>query len=58
MYDPRNTLIDFSYPWLIETGDNVQVTSGVKTLTHGYDRSVLKHYYGHVLGSALRGQKN
>ena len=52
IYDPRNTLIDVTRPWLIEIGDDVQITSGVTILTHGYDWSVLKGKYGKVLGSA------
>lgn len=30
-------LIDTTRPWLIEIGRNVQLTAGVKILTHGYD---------------------
>ena len=45
-------LIDLTRPWLIEIGDNVRITIGVKFLTHGYDWSVLKGKYGEVLGSA------
>lgn len=49
---PSLVLIDLTRPWLIEIGDNVQITIGVKILTHGYDWSVLKGKYGEVLGSA------
>lgn len=49
---PLLILIDLTRPWLIEIGDNVQITIGVKILTHGYDWSVLKGKYGEVLGSA------
>lgn len=52
IFDPRNTLIDETRPWLIEIGKNVQITYGVTMLTHGYDWSVLKGKYGDVLGSA------
>lgn len=37
-----NILIDTTRPWLIEIGRNVQLTAGVKILTHGYDWAVLK----------------
>lgn len=49
---PSAVLIDLTRPWLIEIGKNVQITIGVKILTHGYDWSVLKGKYGEVLGSA------
>lgn len=37
---------------MIEIGNDVQITSGVTLLTHGYDWSVLKGVYGEVLGSS------
>ena len=49
---PSAVLIDLTRPWLIDIGQNVQITIGVKMLTHGYDWSVLKGKYGEVLGSA------
>ncbi len=49
---PRSVFIDSTRPWLIEIGNDVQITSGVKILTHGYDWSVIKGKYGEVLGSA------
>lgn len=52
VFDPRNTVIDETRPWLIKIGDDVQLTSGVKILTHGYDWSVLKGKYGIILGSS------
>ncbi len=52
VYAPRNVLIDETRPWLIDIGDNVQITDGVRILTHGYDWSVLKVKYGNVLGSS------
>lgn len=52
IFSPRNVLIDETRPWLIEIGDDVQITHGVVILTHGYDWSVLKGVYGEVLGSA------
>ena len=49
---PSAVLIDLTRPWLIDIGQNVQITIGVKILTHGYDWSVLKGKYGEVLGTA------
>lgn len=51
IYDPQNTVIDVTRPWMLKIGDDVQITSGVTILTHGYDWSVLKGLYGQVLGS-------
>ena len=53
IFDPMFTLIDETRPWMIEIGNDVQITRGVTILTHGYDWSVLKGKYGVVLGSAL-----
>lgn len=52
VFEPRQTIIDMTRPYLISIGDDVQITSGVTILTHGYDWSVLKGVYGEVLGSA------
>lgn len=52
VYAPQNTVIDDTRPFLIEIGDNVEITAGCTILTHGYDWSVLKGCYGDVLGSA------
>ena len=52
IYDPMNTIIDATRPFMIKIGDDVQITSGVTILTHGYDWSVLKGVYGEVSGSA------
>lgn len=52
IYSPQNTIIDEQRPWLIDIGANVQITDGVRILTHGYDWAVLKIKYGDVLGSS------
>lgn len=49
---PINVTIDLTRPWLIEIGKNVQITKGVKILTHGYDWSTMKATYGDVCGSS------
>lgn len=54
VFEPNKTFIDETRPFLIEIGDDVQITRGVTFLTHGYDWSVLKGMYGEVLGSAGR----
>lgn len=46
------TEIDLTRPFMIEIGNDVQITKGVTILTHGYDWAVLKGVYGDVLGSA------
>lgn len=52
IFEPRNIIIDITRPWLLDIGDDVQITYGVTILTHGYDWSVLKGVYGEVLGSS------
>lgn len=51
-YAPMKNTIDLTRPWLIDIGNDVQITEGVTILTHGYDWSVLKGVYGEVLGSS------
>ena len=52
VYVPQKTTIDVTRPWLIDIGNDVRITEGVRILTHGYDWSVLKGVYGEVLGSS------
>lgn len=54
VFEPSKTFIDETRPFLIEIGDDVQITRGVTMLTHGYDWSVLKGLHAEVLGSAGR----
>lgn len=51
-YASMKNIIDLTRPWLIELGNDVQITEGVTILTHGFDWSVLKGVYGEVLGSS------
>lgn len=51
IFSPRTTDIDMTRPWLIDIGNDVQITAGVTMLTHGYDWAVLKGVYGEILGS-------
>lgn len=55
IYAPNKTIIDMTRPWLLDIGDDVQITEEVTILTHGYDWSVLKGVYGEVLGSSGGG---
>ncbi len=52
IYDRGNIVIDLTRPWLIEIGDNVEITAKAVILTHGYDWCVFHNKYGEVLGSA------
>lgn len=52
LFSPRSVLIDETRPWLIDIGSDVQITEGVKILTHGYDWSVIKGVNGSILGSS------
>jgi acetyltransferase-like isoleucine patch superfamily enzyme len=52
IYEPQNTLIDPTRPWLISIGENCKITRGTTILSHGYDWCVLKAVYGEILGSA------
>ncbi len=57
VYAPNKTLIDKTAPWLLEIGDRVRITEGVKILVHDYSWSVLKscaseaHVPGEILGA-------
>lgn len=51
-FDPKGTEVDITKPELIHIGDNVQITSGCKILSHGFDWYVLNGVYGDILGSA------
>ena len=50
--DLNSVIIDETRPWLIEIGNDVVITAGVSILTHGYDLSVLRNYYGELYGSS------
>ena len=56
-YAPNKTLIDKTAPFLLQIGDDVRITEGVKILTHDYSWSVLKKFScdtiskGRILGS-------
>ena len=49
IFSPRETFIDEQYPWMVEIGNDVQITRGVIILTHSYDWSVVKKKYSKTL---------
>lgn len=52
IFDPESVFIDSTRPCLMEIGNDVKIARGVTILTHGYDWSVIKGYYGEICGSA------
>ncbi|MGL4731217.1 MAG: DapH/DapD/GlmU-related protein [Clostridium sp.] len=52
IFAPRNVTIDETRPWLIEIGNNVNITENVTILTHGYDLAVIMNKYGDLYGSS------
>ncbi len=52
IYGRDRIVMDLTRPWMIEIGDNVEITSGAAILTHGYDWCVLHRKCGEILGSA------
>ncbi|QWG87090.1 acyltransferase [Bacillus mycoides] len=52
IYEPRNTYIDITRPWLINIGNDVNITRGVTILTHGYDNAVIAKLYHELMGSS------
>lgn len=55
-FAPMKSLVDEQYPWMITIGDNVQITEGVKILTHDYSWSVLKTLKSKKTGGSDMGQ--
>ena len=51
IYGRKDAIIDTTRPWLIEIGNNVEITANIVILTHGYDWCVFHHKDGEVLGS-------
>ncbi len=51
IYDRQNIVVDLTRPWLIEIGNNVEITAKAVILTHGYDWCVFHKKYGDILGS-------
>lgn len=51
-HDPATTYVDNDKPYMIEIGNNVQITRNCTIVAHGYDWIVLKNKYGGEYGSA------
>ncbi len=45
-YGPANTIVDTIYPYCVEIGNGVSISSGVKILAHDFSYSVLNAVYG------------
>lgn len=52
IFSPRETFIDEQYPWMVNIGNDVQITRGVTILTHSYDWSVVKKKYSRLYGAS------
>lgn len=50
-YEPNTNYIDYQKGFLIEIGNNVEITRGVTIIAHDYAWSVLKQMYGSIYGS-------
>ena len=51
-YDPNSMSIDRERPWMLKIGDYCKITKGTIILTHDYSRSVLRRFYGEIIGEA------
>lgn len=51
-YDPNSMSIDRERPWMLHIGDYCKITKGTVILTHDYSRSVLRRFYGEIIGEA------
>ena len=51
IYVPSKTEIDITNPFMLEIGDNVKITTGVKILTHDFSWSVTSGLDGFITGS-------
>lgn len=55
IFNPRTTIIDEQYPWMIDIGNHVRITDGVIILTHDFSWSVIKNWRerpGELLGAS------
>lgn len=50
LYSPNHTYIDVQFPWMLEIGDEVRITTGVTILNHDYSWSVWKSLTGEIVG--------
>lgn len=54
IWSPNRVLIDVQQPYLLEFGDYVKITEGVKILAHDYSVSVLRRKYKTNIGQAKK----
>lgn len=52
IFEPMNTCIDYTRPYLLEIGNNVKIARGVTILTHDFSWSVINGKYGEISGAA------
>lgn len=50
-YEPNTNYIDYQKGFLIEIGDNVEITRGVIIITHDYSWALFKKNTGEIIGS-------
>lgn len=50
IYSPNHTYIDVQFPWMLEIGNEVRITTGVTILNHDYSWSVWKALTGEIVG--------
>ena len=50
IYSPNHTYIDVQFPWMLEIGNEVRITTGVTILNHDYSWSVWKTLTGEIVG--------
>ena len=50
LYSPNHTHIDVQFPWMLEIGNEVRITTGVTILNHDYSWSVWKALTGELVG--------
>lgn len=53
-YEPNTNYVDYQKGFLIEIGNNVEITRGVTIITHDYAWSVIKQLNGEVYGSRAK----
>ena len=50
-YEPNTNYVDVQKGFLIEIGNNVEITRGVTIITHDYSWSLYKQLHGEIIGS-------
>lgn len=50
-YEPNTNYIDYQKGFLVNIGNNVEITRGVTIITHDYSWALFKHNTGEIIGS-------